>query len=166
MTIIREITEDDAGALLAHLRQLDAETKNMLFEPGERPHTAEQEADRIRAMALQENQTIFVAADGGVLVGHLLALGMRQRRVRHRIHVVVGVVRSHWGQGIATRLFEELERWARRIGARRLELTVLESNTVALELYKRLGFELEGTKRESVCVDGAYVNELAMSKLL
>jgi RimJ/RimL family protein N-acetyltransferase len=39
-------------------------------------------------------------------------------------------------------------------------------NERALALYRRLGFEVEGTRRDSVLVDGRYVDELTMAKLL
>ena len=121
MIDIREIIADDAAAFVAHKNQLDTESKNMLYEPGERRITAESQTARLRQIGQTDNQTIFVAEDDGALVGHIAAFGMRPQRVRHRIHIVVGVVRSHWSQGIATRLFETLEDWARGVGARRLQ---------------------------------------------
>lgn len=47
----------------------------------------------------------------------------------------------------------------------RLELTVMARNERAIGLYRRHGFEIEGTRRDSVRVGGAYVDELAMARL-
>jgi len=39
-------------------------------------------------------------------------------------------------------------------------------NTPAIGLYRKLGFQVEGTKVHALCVDGIYVDELLMAKLL
>ena len=36
----------------------------------------------------------------------------------------------------------------------------------AAYMYAKLGFQVEGKKRDSVCVDGQHRNEVAMSNLL
>jgi RimJ/RimL family protein N-acetyltransferase len=59
-----------------------------------------------------------------------------------------------------------LEKWAAERQLYRLELTVMTHNERAIRLYRRLGFEIEGTKRDSLWVDGSYVDEYCMSKLL
>jgi len=45
-------------------------------------------------------------------------------------------------------------------------LTVVTQNKAGLSLYKKMGFEIEGTKRDSLFIDGKYVDEYYMSKLL
>ena len=51
---------------------------------------------------------------------------------------------------------------ARDFGLRRVELTVRESNAVAIELYKKFGFAVEGLQRDRILVDGAYENLVLM----
>lgn len=50
-------------------------------------------------------------------------------------------------------------------GVHRLELTVMENNESGVALYKKMGFDIEGMKRDSL-YDGQYINEYYMSKLL
>jgi RimJ/RimL family protein N-acetyltransferase len=47
-----------------------------------------------------------------------------------------------------------------------MELTVMEHNQKGIRLYEKLGFEREGIKRCSVKIDGNFINEFYMSKLL
>ena len=54
----------------------------------------------------------------------------------------------------------------RQRGLHRLELTVMVHNTAAVGLYHKLGFGIEGTRKDSLLVNGAYVDEYAMAKLL
>ncbi len=70
------------------------------------------------------------------------------------------------GKKIGTQLFTEAEKWARDHGIHRLELTVIQKNEAGFGLYQKMGFEVEGTKRDSLFMDGEFVNEYYMSKLL
>lgn len=44
-------------------------------------------------------------------------------------------------QGVATALFEEAKRWAKRHGLKSIRLTVWIANTSAMEFYKKQGFQ-------------------------
>jgi ribosomal protein S18 acetylase RimI-like enzyme len=55
------------------------------------------------------------------------------------VHDVV-VAPGHRRRGVAARLFDEVETIARERGACKLTLEVLEGNTSAQDLYRRLGF--------------------------
>ena len=48
---------------------------------------------------------------------------------------------------------------------KRLELTVEVTNTIAINLYKRQGFVIEGTKKNTMFVDGVFVDEYMMAKV-
>ena len=54
---------------------------------------------------------------------------------------------------------------ARDFGLRRVELTVRESNVVAIEIYKKFGFAVEGLQRNRILVDGGYQNLVLMGML-
>jgi RimJ/RimL family protein N-acetyltransferase len=166
MLTIRTITVDDAAAYLVLCRQLDTETKFMMFEPGERATTVDEQRARIAALLSYSNQTILLADNGGNLAGYIAALGGAYRRNRHSAHVVIGILQAFVGQGVGTQLFATLEQWARAHAIHRLELTVMAHNERGLALYKKMGFEVEGTKRHSLLVDGAYVDEYYMARLL
>lgn len=87
-------------------------------------------------------------------------------RIKHSAYIVVGIKGNYQGQGIGTALFKQLERWAVESNITRLELTVVASNEGAVHLYKKCGFEIEGVKRNAMIIDGKYVDEFYMAKLL
>lgn len=163
---IREIHESDASAFLELRRQLDTETGGRLLEPGERGATVEQTRVCIRDVLAQSNSTILVVEDQGDLIGYLEASGGRYRRDRHHATIVIAVRRWRTGEGLGTRLFKRLEGWARDHGVHRLELTVMTHKQRALALYQKMGFEIEGTRWHALKVDGRFVNEYYMGKLL
>ena len=46
------------------------------------------------------------------------------------------------------------------------ELTVIAHNERAIGLYRKLGYDVDGTRRAAVVVDGELVDELWMAKVL
>lgn len=54
------------------------------------------------------------------------------------------------------------DRWA---GILRLELTVFVDNAPAIALYRKFGFEVEGTQRAYALRDGEYADVYAMARL-
>lgn len=109
---------------------------------------------------------VLVAEFAGRLVGYAEARGGKFRRHQATAHVVIGVLATARGQGAGTGLLQELKRWAPAHGIRRLELTVMAHNQRARDLYQRVGFQVEGRRRECLVVDGRLVDELYMALLL
>jgi len=138
----------------------------MLLEPGERKTTLEEQRTQIEILLRQENQTIFVAEQDKHLIGYLAASGGTFKPNRYSAYLVIGILQASTGQGIGTQLFQSLEDWAKQQHIHRLELTVMTHNTVGIALYKKQGFAIEGTKRHSLLINGQYVDEFYMSKLL
>jgi len=100
------------------------------------------------------------------VVAYLIVQGNEPSRIAHRAYLVIGIHSDYRGRKIGTALFQHVENWAIVNGVHRLELTVMENNEAGVALYKKMGFDIEGTKRASLYVDGQYINEYYMSKLL
>ncbi|WML48325.1 GNAT family N-acetyltransferase [Neobacillus sp. PS3-34] len=163
--IIRKAVQGDALNLL-NLRMQVEESNFMLYDPGERNTTEEKQRRLIESMEAEDNSAIFLAEENGELVGFLFAMGNNINRIRHSVHVAVGVGEAFRGNGVGTMLFQKLEAWAKSKQIRRLELTVIEHNIAGRSLYEKMGFLIEGTKNDSLFVDGKFVNEFYMAKLL
>lgn len=156
----------DAVSLLALKQALDHETHFMLLEPGERTEEADEVAANLDTVARRGNSVVLVAEASGQLAGYAEAQGGRFRRNQSTAHVVIGVLAAARGQGAGTGLLAELKRWAPAQGIHRLELTVMAHNQRARDLYERMGFTVEGRRRECLVVDGRLVDEIYMALLL
>ncbi len=163
---IRAVRESDAEQFLLLSKLLDEETQFMMLEPGERTTTVEEQAQRIRNVLSQDNQMIFVVEHEGQLVGFLAALGGNYRRNHDCAYIVIGIRQDFAGQGIGKELFEALEKWAVDHKLHRLELTVMPHNERAIHLYQKMGFKTEGTKKDSLFVNGRYVDEYYLARIL
>ncbi|MFC3882382.1 GNAT family N-acetyltransferase [Bacillus songklensis] len=164
--MIREILVSDAEKFLALNKKLDIETKYMLYEEDERNITVEEQAKIIESFLNASNSTILVAEQEGKLVGHIAVVGGKFNRIKHRAHIVVGILQDYCNQGIGTQLFQKMEDWAKCHHLKRLELTVMTHNDRAVSLYKKVGFEIEGIRKCSLIVDGQPIDEYSMGKVL
>ena len=163
---IRAITENDSERFLLLCKALDEETQFMMLEPGERTTTVEEQRQRIQNMLASASQMIFVIDDETRLAGYLGAFGGGYTRNRHSAYIVTGILQEYAGRGLGKRLFETLDTWAMQCKLHRLELTVMCHNERAVHLYQKMGFEIEGVKRDSLKVDERYVDEYYMAKIL
>ncbi len=122
---------------------------------------------RKRLMTNDETQHTLVAIVSGELVGNL---GLTRLVRPRRAHVgEIGMaVRDDWqGKGVGSALMRSAidlaDNW---LGLRRLELRVHADNARAIALYRKFGFEVEGTHRAYALRDGVYVDSLSMARLI
>ncbi|SEF86472.1 Protein N-acetyltransferase, RimJ/RimL family [Vibrio hangzhouensis] len=163
---VREAQVSDAESILELMFQLDTETKFMLFEEGERKTTLEQQVKILETFSESNIKSMFVLADELGVHGFSAGIGNSTNRNRHSMYCVMGIKQSVSGKGYGKQLLGKLEAWAIEHHFSRLELTVMCHNERAYNLYLSQGFEVEGTKRNSLKIDCQYVDEYYMSKLL
>lgn len=85
--------------------------------------------------------------------------------MRHSAVLGMGLVAPYSGMGIGTRLLAATLEAAARAGLQRAELVVRADNAPAIALYRRFGFEFEGTLRDYLRVDGVAHDALQMARL-
>jgi putative acetyltransferase len=111
-------------------------------------------------------ELIIVAERGGRVVGNAGLHPLSQVRRSHAAHIGMSVAVDAQGQGVGTALMAALvdwaDNWARLL---RLELTVFTDNAGAIALYKKFGFQIEGTHRAYALRNGVFADVLAMARL-
>jgi RimJ/RimL family protein N-acetyltransferase len=164
--IIRPAQVDDAEEVLKLFKLLDLESSFMLFEAGERKTTIEQQAKKIESFRTESHIELFVAVVNDAIVGLAGAHGGHVNRNKHSLSIAIGVAREFGGQGIGHELMMAIDVWAKANAFHRLELSVMSHNIVAQKLYLKCGFVREGVKSHSLKVNGEYVDEWLMAKLI
>ena len=161
---IRRCEINDADNMLKMLLELDKETEYMLFEADERPN----DINRVKAMINQSingDNLLLIATEDDNIIGFLSAQRGILRKIKHTAYIVVGIREKFRGKGIGKKLFCDLDLWAKENNISRLELTVMCPNSIAKQLYEKSGFEVEGTKRNAIFMNGKYIDEYYMSKI-
>jgi putative acetyltransferase len=128
---------------------------------------ASQEQWRKRLAEAPEGDYLLVACAGDEIVAHagLHPIGKSPRRA-HAMALGMGVVTAWQGQGVGSALMAALvdlaDNW---LNVFRLELTVYVDNERAIALYRKFGFETEGTHRCYALRAGEYVDAYAMARV-
>lgn len=165
MVKIRKAINSDAEELVRVSKNAE-ESGFMLFNPGERKITPETFAKFIDTTNENKKSGVFVAIEEDQIQGYMFVQNEKPNRISHRAYVVIGVHSASRGKGIGKALFAHVNDWAKKVKLHRLDLTVMTKNDAAVTLYKKMGFEIEGIKRDSLLIQSEYVDEYYMSKLI
>ncbi|WP_405440724.1 GNAT family N-acetyltransferase [Streptomyces avidinii] len=157
--VIRPARAEDEREIVALLRS----AWSRVSEPGpERPADASLFDER------HPVESYLVAERGHRIVGYVAQAPAgpldSNRHVRHIQGLAV--LESARGSGVGQALVEAACAAARAGGARRMNLRVLGHNKPAQQLYRRCGFAVVGVLPEEFFLDGAYVDDVWMSRCL
>lgn len=125
------------------------------------------EAWRKRLAEPPEGLFLLVACVDGEVVGNLgLETSPNRPRIRH-VGSIGMAVRDDWqGKGVGTALMgaalDLADNW---LDLARIELRVYVDNPAAVALYRRFGFEIEGTHRRYAFRNGEYVDAYSMARI-
>jgi ribosomal protein S18 acetylase RimI-like enzyme len=114
---------------------------------------------------IEQGYPQLVAVSAGQVVGWCDVVANPRQIYAHVGVLGIALLPEFRRQGLGRRLIRQTLDSARDCGLRRVELTVRESNVVAIELYKKFGFAIEGLQRNRILIDGAYENLILMGVL-
>lgn len=162
---VRKAESRDAAQIVQVIKNAE-DSGYMMFNPGEREISGESFAKFIDVLNANERSGVFIACEEHQVLGYLIVQNENPQRVSHRAYMVAGVHSDSRGKGVGKTLFSHVISWAKSVKLHRLELTVIAENASAVTLYQKMGFEIEGVKRDSLLVNDGYVDEYYMAKLL
>ena len=120
-----------------------------------------------RLEEIKEGHHLLVAEIDGKVIGNLglHPAGTAARR-RHAAAIGIMVHDAYHGQGVGSALLTAAlnlaDNW---LQYSRVELTVFLDNEAAIALYKKFGFEIEGTLKQYAFRDGVLADVYAMARL-
>ncbi|GIU11913.1 MULTISPECIES: GNAT family N-acetyltransferase [unclassified Shewanella] len=119
-----------------------------------------------RLMNLPDNFYSLVAVREGEVVGQIGMEVFSNPRRKHVANIGMAVHESYRGIGIASALLEAMVSLAQNwLAVRRIELEVYTDNHLAVSLYKKHGFVIEGEMREYAFRDGEYIDAFLMANV-
>jgi putative acetyltransferase len=156
-----------------HAEAADADAVHGIFTDPEVMHWlidvpyAPQAQTRRHIVELPDGRYMLVAVDSGEIVGALGFGACTAPRMRHVGRLgPIAVARAWQGRGVGSALMRAAidlaDNWLNLI---RLELLVMDGNDAAVGLYRRFGFDLEGTLRAFGFQAGRYVDVHTMARV-
>ena len=165
--VIRSPGEGDIQGTLDYLYVSSGETDFLLRYPEEcGKYTPEGEKALFDRVNASENEAMLVCTVDGKVAGNCQITWSTGIKTRHRARGAIALLKEFWGQGIGTRLFQELIRIAEENeNILQIELEFVEGNARARALYEKMGFRITGVKPNAIRLkDGTLLNEYSMIK--
>ena len=166
--IIREARTSDAKELVDYVQRLSDEPDiPILLSPGEFDLTVYEEEMILAEYLIMDNSTFLVVEAEGKIIGALNCKGGDRKAIRHVVTLGISIDRDWRNLGIGKSLLEKAIEWARKTGiVTRIELNVFVRNKIAIHLYEKYSFEVEGERRRAVYRNNEYEDELIMALIL
>lgn len=164
--VVRSATEADAVVLSALVQHL-ADNDRYLIVSGFDPVTgAALLTGLIGEGAQTQSSRIFVAEYDGEMAGLAICRCHPPPERDTVLQLDLGVDSRFRRHGLGSALIRHSIHWAQDAGLHRVQLAVVVENNAAIALYKKHGFEIEGTLREGCRLDGRLHDVHVMAQLL
>lgn len=164
--IIRSALVEDAQEMSELRVKIDGETENLNREQGEGFINCKGFEKLIKEDSESQKNIFLVVEVNDKIVAYSRCEGSELKRFSHKVEFGVGVLKEFWGYGIGTNLLNQSIEWADSNDIKKIILSgVVETNERAINIYKQLGFEVEGVlKKDRILSDGNYYNSIMMAR--
>jgi RimJ/RimL family protein N-acetyltransferase len=161
---IRVAEVSDAEKLLNTIKTYIPQSDFIPKLPEEITLTLDQEKAWIQTFLDQDNSLLLVAEYEGEIIGNIDLTGHQRKVMKHTAVIGMGMLADWRNTGLGTALLSELIQWAKENPILELIwLQVYTENKAALKLYKKMGFQENGTIKNFFKQDDRYFDNLTMS---
>lgn len=113
---------------------------------------------------IKNNNAQYVCEVNGVIVGWADITPNSRQSMSHVGSLGMGLIKPYRGKGYGKKLLKNVidHAWLQRL--KRLELEVFSDNEIAVNLYKKMGYEVEGIKKYARLYNGIYQDIVVMAQ--
>jgi RimJ/RimL family protein N-acetyltransferase len=164
---IREATKEDAQHMIDFYNVVGGETDFLSFGANEFKCDLQEYEEYISATSNEPNSIMLLALIDSEVISIATINSSQKERTRHVGTLGIVVSKKFTGLGLGKVLMNDLIEWAKQNGVTtKISLVTNENNIVAIELYKKLGFEVEGLLKKDNFINGNFNNTIIMGLLL
>ena len=161
---LREVRLEDYQSLFRWANDRDLRILSAPF----RPVSWEEHVSWLKGLLHDRTRELLIIEDSqeALPIGQILLSGISQIHRNSEMSIRIGET-SYRGRGFGTQALRLLIEHARKdLGLHRIELTVFPENAPAIRSYEKVGFLLEGMKREAAFIDGRWLDVAIMGLVL
>lgn len=165
--ILREVEKKDAKNLIDFYNTVGGETDYLSFGKDEFMVTVDFEEKYIEDIKREENSNLILAFVDEKIVGAASINSSQKRRLKHVGTLGIVIKKEFCNMGLGNILINYLVKWSKLNGiTKKITLVTRSDNYSAIELYKKIGFEIEGTLKNDNYENGVYYDSLTMGLIL
>jgi RimJ/RimL family protein N-acetyltransferase len=129
----------------------------------EKTKSLQEEKEFIQLM--QESRNLYAVIElQGEVVGIIRVMRGELEMKNHTGVFRTWLVDKARGLGIGKMILVYTFDWCEKNNLHKLWLTVFSSNKIAISLYEKYGFQIEGVQKDQLCINGKYEDEIYMAK--
>lgn len=156
---ISDLTDEDFDGYRTVLGEVAREKKYLCFVDAPTKEASEKFLSHLR----QTNGIILVARTEGQVVGWCDIHRGSAPRFDHTGSLGMGVSKDFRGKGIGEALMRKALQLAREKKMEIVTLSVFSSNRAAIKMYEKIGFEIDGVRKDFSKLEGRYEDITLMS---
>lgn len=165
--VYRKPVLEDAEEIVAFYNRVGGETTYLSFTEDEYPLDVEAQKANIISTEQQPNSVMLLAVVDDQIIGIGTITSGNKIKARHCGELGIVVTENYQGQGIGSELIRQLLEWSKSNGVTtKVQLDTRTDNQMAVELYKKFGFQIEGELKNTTLIDGEYYHLYVMGLML
>lgn len=160
---MRKMTPEDAKSVLEYGKIVGSETQYLLIDETGFGDDVQKETEWIESVNRTPNSLSLMGFVDGELAGMCGLLAESKPKLAHNAGIGITVKQKFWGLGVGTAMLKAAIDFAKATcSIKIIHLEVFAENERAIRLYKYLGFEEVGRRKQRFCVNGKYHDEILM----
>ncbi|MBY6038172.1 GNAT family N-acetyltransferase [Fictibacillus nanhaiensis] len=160
---IRRATKEDAQNMIDFYNVVGGETDFLSFGANEFKRDLQEYEDYIAATSKEPNSIILLALIDSEIISIATINSSQKERTKHIGTLGIVISKTYTGLGLGKILMIDLIDRAKQNGiTKKISLVTREDNIRAIDLYKKLGFEVEGLMKKDNLIEGKYYNTVMM----
>jgi RimJ/RimL family protein N-acetyltransferase len=164
---IRKVIKEDAQKMIDFYNIVGGETDFLSFGANDFKRDLQDYEEYITATSKEPNSIMLLALIDSEIISIATINSSQKERTKHVGTLGIVISEKYTGLGLGKILMNDLLDWAKQNGiTKKISLVTNENNTVAIELYKKVGFEVEGLLKHDNFIRGNYSNTVVMGLLL
>lgn len=154
---------EQASQIVSFLNHVGGETDFLTFGHNEFDVSVAQEKEIIRE-CLEDyyGNIMLIGQIDNNIVSHLMLQRDKSSRTQHVGHLGLSVSKKCWGLSIGKHMMLHAIDVALPRGITKMQLQIRTDNNRGYNLYKKLGFNVEGTLKKSIKIQNDYFDEYIM----
>lgn len=165
--VYREPQVTDAEKIVDFYNYVGGETTYLSFEKDEYPMDVGGQAKDILATKEHPASIMILAMDGGEIAGIGTIHSGNKIKARHQGELGIVVAKKYQACGIGSEIIRRLIDFCKGNGiTTRIQLDTRADNEIAVRLYKKFGFEIEGCLKNTTLLNGVYYDLYVMGLML